>query len=115
MTDASFVLRVDAGAQVGFGHAGRCVALWEQLRERCVVAVTDATAAAFVRRSGARVADGGARGDVTGIDRAHTAGGAGARARPPAGAGVCRFDEGGPAGARAGAVVAPPTGPAWPE
>ena len=39
MTDASFVLRVDAGAQVGFGHAGRCLALWEQLRDRCVVAV----------------------------------------------------------------------------
>ena len=89
MTDASFVLRVDAGAQVGFGHAGRCLALWEQLRERCVVAVTDAVAAAFVRRWGARVAGADARGEVTVIDRAHAASVAEVEELRAAGGAVC--------------------------
>jgi len=115
MTDASFVLRVDAGAQVGFGHAGRCLALWEQLRERCVVAVGDATAAAFVRRSGARVAEGGVRGDVTVIDRAPAAEVEEVEALRAAGAAVCLIDDAGPARGLAAAVVDPPTGLAWPE
>lgn len=115
MTDASFVLRVDAGAQVGFGHAGRCLALWEQLRERCVVAVTDTVAAAFVRRWGARVAGADARGDVTIIDRAHAATVAEVEELRAAGGAVCLIDDSGPARALADAVVDPPTRPHWPE
>ena len=114
MTDASFVLRFDAGAQVGFGHAGRCLALWEQLRDRCVVAVADAAAVAFVRRWGARVAGEDARGHVTVIDRAHTTPVEEVEALREAGAAVCLIDDAGPARGLADAVVDPPTGPHWP-
>jgi UDP-2,4-diacetamido-2,4,6-trideoxy-beta-L-altropyranose hydrolase len=116
MTDASFVLRVDAGAQVGYGHAGRCLALWEQLRERCVVAVTDAAAAAFVRRWGARVASADARAEVTIVDRCLAATVEEVDSLRGAGAAVCLIDDAGPARALADALVDPPTRPdRWPD
>jgi spore coat polysaccharide biosynthesis predicted glycosyltransferase SpsG len=115
MTDASFVLRVDAGAQVGFGHAGRCLALWEQLRDRCVVAVADDAAAEVVRGWGARVADGDAQGDVTVVDRAPVAPVDEVEGLKAAGAKVCLVDDAGPARELADAVVDPPTGPDWPK
>ncbi len=114
MTDASFVLRVDAGAQVGFGHAGRCLALWEQLRDRCVIAVADGAAAAVVRGWGARVVAPDARGPVTVVDRAPAAAVEELEDLRAGGAAVCLIDDAGPARGLADAVVDPPTGLAWP-
>lgn len=110
----SFVLRIDAGPRVGYGHAGRCLALWEQLRDRCQIAVADSAAAAFVGRWGARVAGPEARGDVTIIDRAPAAEVGEVQAERDAGSAVCLIDDAGPARGLAQAVVDPPTGPSWP-
>lgn len=108
----SFVLRVDAGPQVGYGHAGRCLALWEHLRERCAIAVADSAAAEFVRRRGARVAAPADRADVTVIDRAPAA--SVAEVREAGNTVVCLLDDAGPARELAAAVIDPPTGQAWP-
>jgi hypothetical protein len=110
----SFVLRIDAGPRIGYGHAGRCLALWEQLQDRCLVAVTDSTAATFVRRWGVRLAPPGASGDVTVLDRAPAAGVDEVLALGAADSAVCLIDDAGLARPLADAVVDPPTGADWP-
>jgi hypothetical protein len=108
------VVVVDGGARAGFGHVGRCLALWEELGGRAVFAVEDGDVVRVLRAIGApvRAADGST--PVAVIDRAAPTGAAEVARRQAAGQRVCLIDDPGSGRSVADLVVDPPTGVSWP-
>jgi UDP-2,4-diacetamido-2,4,6-trideoxy-beta-L-altropyranose hydrolase len=110
----SVLFLLDGGPQIGFGHVGRCLALWEELGDYAAFAIADPTVIRLLRKRGVRVSAPGSPARVVLVDRqAPTA----AEAIGPLQAGgsrVCLLDDSGTARASADLVIDPPTARSWP-
>jgi UDP-2,4-diacetamido-2,4,6-trideoxy-beta-L-altropyranose hydrolase len=105
---------VDGGARLGFGHVGRCLALWEELGGRAVFAARDYEVACALRAVGAQVIAAEGSTPVVVIDRATATGADEVAREQAAGRRVCLIDDTGPGRGVADLVVDPPTGVSWP-
>lgn len=104
---------VDGGPRLGFGHVGRCLALWEELERRAAFRVRDASVAAFVRARGVTTAaTEGA--PVVVLDRATPVPREELYALRERGCCTVLLDDLGPARAIADVVIDPPLAAAWP-
>jgi len=108
------VVVVDGGARTGFGHVGRCLALWEELGGRAVFAVADVDVVRVLRTLGAAVGAADGSMPVAVIDRATPTGAAEVARRLQTGQRVCLIDDFGSGRGVADLVVDPPTGASWP-
>ncbi|HYM45171.1 MAG TPA: hypothetical protein VES65_03300 [Solirubrobacteraceae bacterium] len=103
----------DGGPRLGFGHVGRCLALWEELDGRAAFRVQDETVAGFLRARGAQAAPAGYEPIVL-LDRAQQTDEAQVRALQAAGRRVVLLDDLGSGRMAADAVIDPPTAAEWP-
>lgn len=104
---------LEGGPRLGFGHAGRCLALSEELGERAGFRVEDPSVADFLQMRGALLQDGG-EAPVVVLDRAAPAAVAEVRSLHAEGRFAALIDDLGPARMHADAVIDPPTAAAWP-
>jgi spore coat polysaccharide biosynthesis predicted glycosyltransferase SpsG len=105
---------LDGGPQVGFGHVGRCLALWEELGDRAAFAVEDSGIARLLDGLGVRLAHPRTQTAVVLLDRRAPAEVGQVRRIRAEGRRVCLLDDPGEARASADLVVDPPTGFSWP-
>ncbi len=103
----------DGGPRVGFGHVGRCLALWEELHGRAAFRVGDEAVAGFLRARGAPVGPAGSA-PVVLLDRAQPTGEQEVRSLQATGRRVVLLDDLGPGRMAADVVIDPPTAAAWP-
>jgi hypothetical protein len=116
-------LVLDGGPRLGFGHLGRCLALWEELEGRAAFRVTDASVAGQLRARGAHTvlagtweasAPLGGAAPVVVLDRAAPAAVGEVRSLRAGGRRVALLDDLGPARMLADLVIDPPTAAVWP-
>ncbi|HEX3693119.1 MAG TPA: hypothetical protein VHU13_07225 [Solirubrobacteraceae bacterium] len=116
--DTLVELVLDGGRQLGFGHVGRCLALWEELRGRAAFRVLDDTLAAFLQARGVPSvpAQGAGVGEapILLLDRAKPTDVQEVRSLKAAGRRVVLLDDLGSGRMAADAVIDPPTAAAWP-
>ncbi len=109
---------VDGGPQLGFGHVGRCLALWEELQGLAMFRILDDTLAAFLQARGVPCTypRGVTAGDapIVLLDRAQPTEAQEVRALRAAGRRVVLLDDLGSGRMAADAVIDPPTAAAWP-
>ncbi len=103
----------DGGPTIGYGHVGRCLALWEALDGDAVFAVADPAVAAFVRARGAPAGAAPAAPIVL-LDRAAPTAAETVAALQSAGRRVVLLDDLGAGRHVADLVVDPPTAARWP-
>ena len=103
----------DGGPQLGYGHVGRCLAIWEALDGDAVFAVQDPGVAAFVRARGATAAAAPSSPIVL-LDHRAPTGADAVRALQAAGRRVVLLDDLGAGRDIADLVVDPPTAAHWP-
>lgn len=103
----------DGGPSLGYGHVGRCLAVWEALDGDAAFAVQDPAVAAFVQRRGAH-AGAAPSAPVVLLDRAQPTGAEHVLALQAAGRRVVLLDDLGAGRAVADLVVDPPTAARWP-
>jgi spore coat polysaccharide biosynthesis predicted glycosyltransferase SpsG len=108
------VLVVDGGRRLGFGHVGRCLAIWEELGGRAVFDVVDADVVRVLKTLGAPVDGAHASAPVALIDHAAPTSAAEVQRRHARGQRVCLLDDPGTGRLSADLVVDPPTGANWP-
>lgn len=113
LSEAAIEIAVDGGAQVGYGHMGRCLALWEELGDTAVFSVEDPVAARYLRARDAPIAQPVSPRLVV-LDREKPAGPAEIRRLQRHGTRVCLIDDLGEARRYADLVVDPPTAAPWP-
>lgn len=107
-------ISVDGGPQLGFGHIGRCLAIWEELGDGAAFRVSDASAEDYLRARGVPVADVAGDPRVVVLDRAAPVSREDVAAELAAGRRVCLVDDMGDGRALANLVVDPPTAREWP-
>jgi len=107
-------IAADGGTAVGFGHVGRCVALWEELGDESVFRISDPLAAEFLRARGATVAPGPVEAPIVLLDRIAPTGEAEVRALQAGGRRVVLLDDLGSGRSAADLVIDPPTAAEWP-
>ena len=103
----------DGGPALGYGHVGRCLAVWEALDGDAVFAVQDPDVAAFVEARGAQ-AGAAPTAPVVLLDRALPTDAAYVRGLQAADRRVVLLDDLGDGRAVADLVVDPPTAARWP-
>jgi UDP-2,4-diacetamido-2,4,6-trideoxy-beta-L-altropyranose hydrolase len=108
------VLLVDGGARSGFGHVGRCLAIWEELGGQAVFVVGDADIARVLTTLGASIGRDDTHAPVALIDRRAPTSAAQVRQLHARGQQVCLLDDPGAGRMSADLVVDPPTGSTWP-
>jgi UDP-2,4-diacetamido-2,4,6-trideoxy-beta-L-altropyranose hydrolase len=108
------VVVVEGGARVGFGHVGRCLALWEELGGRVVFSAEDSDVMRVLTTLGATLATSETWAPVVVIDRATATGVTEVAHLQAQGQRVCLLDDPGPGRSVADLVVDPPTGVSWP-
>jgi UDP-2,4-diacetamido-2,4,6-trideoxy-beta-L-altropyranose hydrolase len=111
--DTLVELAADGGPRLGFGHVGRCLALWEELRGRATFRVNDASVAGFLRERHAPTVGAGDAPIVV-LDRAAPVAEEEVRQLRACGRRVVLLDDLGPARMIADSVIDPPTAAAWP-
>ncbi len=115
MRPGQILISVDGGPQFGYGHVGRCLALWDELGAACVFATSDPSVAEYLRERGVALATGGdAPASVVVLDCAGSVDPDVVLDRKREGSRVVLVDDAGPARAVADVVVDPPTGRSWP-
>jgi spore coat polysaccharide biosynthesis predicted glycosyltransferase SpsG len=108
------ILVVDGGQRIGFGHVGRCLAIWEELGGRAVFAVEDADVVRVLTTLGAPLGGDPSSAPVALIDRRTPTGAAEVERLQAQGQRVCLLDDPGAGRDSADLVVDPPTGASWP-
>lgn len=108
------VLMVDGGERVGFGHVGRCLAIWEELGGRAVFDVEDAGIVRVLTTLGAPVSAAHSSAPVALIDRRAPTSAAEVQRLHARGQRVCLLDDPGAGRLSADLIVDPPTGTSWP-
>jgi hypothetical protein len=103
----------DGGAALGYGHVGRCLAVWEALDGDAVFAVAEPAVAAFVRARGAP-AGAAPTAPIVLLDRAEPTTAEQVAALQATGRRVVLLDDLGAGRAVADLVVDPPTAARWP-
>jgi UDP-2,4-diacetamido-2,4,6-trideoxy-beta-L-altropyranose hydrolase len=103
----------DGGTRLGFGHVGRCLALWEELAGRAVFNAGDETVVEFLRARGVPTAPAPAAPIVL-LDSAQPTSDQEVCALRAAGRRVVLLDDLGSGRMAADAVIDPPTAAAWP-
>ena len=106
-------LVVDGGDRHGFGHIGRCLALWEELGARAAFRVGNADLVDFLSALGVRTVDED-RAPIVVLDRAAPVAMGEVRALRAAGRRAVLLDDRGPARMAVDVVVDPPTAATWP-
>jgi UDP-2,4-diacetamido-2,4,6-trideoxy-beta-L-altropyranose hydrolase len=110
----SVLFLLDGDRQLGFGHVGRCLALWDELEDQAAFAIEDPDIARVLNTLGVRLAAPNLPAPVVLVDR-HAPTGADEMGRIRAsGSRVCLLDDSGEARASADLVIDPPTGCSWP-
>jgi spore coat polysaccharide biosynthesis predicted glycosyltransferase SpsG len=104
----------DGGRQLGFGHVGRCLALWEELGAAAAFRVTDESVAEFLTARGAPLESAGRPARVVLLDRAEPTSERDVRSLQLDGRCVVLLDDLGSGRMAADAVIDPPTAAAWP-
>ena len=115
-TSAALLLTIvaDGGPHLGFGHVGRCLAIWEQLEGQAVFAVRDPVVMRKLRTLGAPIASRGAHSPLLLVDRSRPSGAAEVAMMRAQGRRVCLLDDPGEGRTAADLLVDPPTGSDWP-
>lgn len=121
--DALVEIVADGGRRLGFGHVGRCLALWEALDGRAtfcvhdepVASVLDETAARFLHARGVPLAPAGGAAPLVLLDRAEPTSEQEVRSLQAARRRVVLLDDLGSGRMAADAVIDPPTCAAWPS
>jgi spore coat polysaccharide biosynthesis predicted glycosyltransferase SpsG len=103
----------DGGPRLGFGHVGRCLALWEEFEGRAAFHVRDEAVAGFLQARGVPLAPSAAA-PIALLDRAQPTGEQEVRSLRAAGRRVVLLDDLGGGRMAADAVIDPPTAAAWP-
>jgi spore coat polysaccharide biosynthesis predicted glycosyltransferase SpsG len=104
----------DGGPRLGFGHIGRCLALWEELAGKAAFNVQDETVAGFLQARGVPLGPSVAA-PVALLDRAQPTGEQEVRSLQAAGRRVVLLDDLGSGRMAADAVIDPPTAAVWPQ
>lgn len=104
---------LEGGPRLGFGHAGRCLALWEELGADAVFRVDDGAVSSFLQDHGAPVVR-AAQAPLVVLDRAVPVASAEVRALAAEGRRAVLIDDLGPARMHAEMVVDLPTAARWP-
>jgi spore coat polysaccharide biosynthesis predicted glycosyltransferase SpsG len=112
-TNPLAVLLVDGGRRTGFGHVGRCLALWEELKGHAVFAVEDMDVIRVLTELGAAVASADTPAPIVVIDRRRPTAAAEVKRLRAAGRRVCLLDDPGTGRTQADLVIDPPTGVDW--
>jgi spore coat polysaccharide biosynthesis predicted glycosyltransferase SpsG len=108
------LLLLDGGPKVGFGHVGRCLALWDELEDRVAFAVEDPDIGRLLDGLGVRLAKPSTQAPVVLLDRRAPAEVGQVTYMRAEGRRVCLLDDAGEARGIADLVIDPPTGLSWP-
>ena len=111
---ALLTILADGGPAVGFGHVGRCLAIWEELEGVAAFAVGDPDVGHRLKALGVPLAPPDARTPVLLVDRRQPTSAAELRGLRAGERRVCLLDDPGKGRAGADLLVDPPTGADWP-
>ncbi len=103
----------EGGPRLGFGHAGRCLALWEELGDSAAFQVHDDAVVCFLREQGAPIVSNSSAPLVV-LDRAALVTEQEVGLLRAEGRRVVLIDDLGPARMQADVVLDPPTAAVWP-
>ncbi len=112
-SDPLIVVRADAGADVGFGHMGRCLALWDEIGPGAVFEVADDRVAALLREQAVPVVTVNTLAPVIVLDRVRPTSEVEVLELQSSGCRVCLVDDPGAGREVADLLVDPPTGMDW--
>lgn len=111
--DLLVTLVADGGPRLGFGHVGRCLALWEELEGRAAFSVNDETVAGFLEARGVHASP-DPEAPIVLLDRARPTDAQEVRSLQAVGRRVVLLDDLGSGRIAADVVVDPPTAASWP-
>ncbi len=107
------LVRAAGGTANGFGHVGRCLALWDEMGPEMSFVTDDERVGEILRDQGVGLAPEGSLAPIMVLDNAYPTDLAEVLELQGEGCKVCLIDDAGPARLSADLVVDPPTGISW--